>query len=158
MEVRDANRPRVQAKRFTRADVPLATPRALRAHPSSQTRQPGPRASRLVLKRWCNPHSRARVPWRHKAVVISTTQKLHVPWLTWAMQPVPSSRNPLHLLLQRPSDQGEPSLLIKKAGALHRLFYWRMPNKQRPGTLQKTITISSQRQISVRSCWNLTSL
>ena len=45
---------------------------------------------------------RAKVPWRHKAVVISTTQKLHVPWLTWAMQPVPSSRNPLRLLLQRP--------------------------------------------------------
>ena len=51
---------------------------------------------------------------KKKEVVISTTQKLHVPWLPCAMQPVPRSRNPLHLLLQRPIDQGEPSLLIKK--------------------------------------------
>ena len=73
------------------------------------------------------------------------------------MQPVPSSRNPLRLLLQRPSDQGEPSLLIKKP--VHCTgFLLAHAEHATASHFLKTITISSQRQISARSCWNLTSL
>ena len=86
--------------------------------------------------------------------MISTTQKLHVPWLATGNAAGAKFEEPAAACCCRGQGDQASQFIDQKAGALHRLFIGACRTSSARHS-SKTITISSQRQISARSCWNL---